>query len=119
MAASIPTNIAGGFITDVALRYQGVPYVYGDITPSGFDCSGFVSYVYRQVETSLFHISWGRGTSGPKVPAGEAGAGNIVYYGRHVGIYLGEGKMIHSPCPDERVEAVSVYGSPSHTRVGK
>ncbi|MCU9969092.1 C40 family peptidase [Mobiluncus mulieris] len=119
VAASIPTNIAGGSIADIALRYQGVPYVYGGTTPSGFDCSGFVGYVYRQAGISLPRTSWGQGASGSKVSAGEAGAGDIVYYGGHVGIYLGEGKMIHSPRPGERVEVVNVYGSPSYVRVGK
>lgn len=118
-AASIPTNIAGGSIADIALRYQGVPYVYGGTTPGGFDCSGFVGYVYRQAGISLPRTSWGQGASGSKVSAGEASAGDIVYYGGHVGIYLGEGKMVHSPRPGDRVKVVNVYGSPSYVRVGK
>lgn len=118
-AASIPTNIAGGSIADIALRYQGVPYVYGGTTPGGFDCSGFVGYVYRQAGISLPRTSWAQGASGSKVSAGEAAAGDIVYYGGHVGIYLGEGKMVHSPRPGDSVKVVNVYGSPSYVRVGQ
>lgn len=118
-AASIPANIAGGSIADIALRYQGVPYVYGGTTPGGFDCSGFVGYVYRQAGISLPRTSWAQGASGSKVSAGEAAAGDIVYYGGHVGIYLGEGKMVHSPRPGDSVKVVNVYGSPSYVRVGQ
>lgn len=119
VAASIPTNIAGGSIADIALRYQGVPYVYGGTTPGGFDCSGFVGYVYKQAGISLPRTSWAQGASGAKVSAGEATAGDIVYYGGHVGIYLGEGKMVHSPRPGESVKVVNVYGSPSYVRVAR
>lgn len=119
VAASIPANIAGGSIADIALRYQGVPYVYGGTTPGGFDCSGFVGYVYNQAGISLPRTSWAQGSSGTHVSAGEAQAGDIVYYGGHVGIYLGEGKMVHAPHPGESVKVVDVYGSPDYVRVGQ
>lgn len=114
---SIPANIAGGSIADIALRYQGVPYVYGGTTPGGFDCSGFVGYVYRQAGIGLPRTSWGQGSAGTQVSAAEAQAGDIVYYGGHVGIYLGGGKMIHAPQPGQSVSVVNVFGSPSYVRV--
>lgn len=116
---SIPANIAGGSIADIALRYQGVPYVYGGTTPGGFDCSGFVGYVYGQAGIGLPRTSWAQGASGQHVSAGEAQAGDIVYYGGHVGIYLGEGKMVHSPRPGESVRVQAVYGNPEYVRVGQ
>ncbi|MCI6585431.1 MAG: C40 family peptidase [Mobiluncus porci] len=119
VAASIPANIAGGSIADIALRYQGVPYVYGGTTPGGFDCSGFVGYVYNQAGIHLPRTSWAQGASGTKVSAGQAEAGDIVYYGGHVGVYLGEGKMVHAPRPGESVKVVDVYGSPSYVRVAQ
>ena len=116
---SIPANVAGGSIADIALRYQGVPYVYGGTSPNGFDCSGFVGYVYNQAGISLPRTSWAQGASGKHVSAGEAQAGDIVYYGGHAGAYLGEGKMVHSPRPGESVRVQQVYGNPEYVRIGQ
>lgn len=117
-SVSIPANIAGGSIADIALRYLGVPYVYGGTTPSGFDCSGFVGYVYAQVGIGLPRTSWAQGAAGHMISAAAARPGDIVYYGHHVGIYLGEGKMVHAPHRGDRVKVQAIYGSPQYVRIG-
>lgn len=117
-SVSIPANIAGGSIADIALRYLGVPYVYGGSTPSGFDCSGFVGYVYAQVGIGLPRTSWAQGAAGHMISAAAAQPGDIVYYGHHVGIYLGEGKMVHAPHRGDRVKVQAIYGSPQYVRIG-
>lgn len=117
-SVSIPANIAGGSIADIALRYQGVPYVYGGATPRGFDCSGFVGYVYAQVGIGLPRTSYAQGAAGHMISAAAARPGDIVYYGHHVGIYLGEGKMVHAPHPGDRVKVQAIYGSPQYVRIG-
>ena len=117
-SVSSPANIAGGSIADIALRYLGVPYVYGGTTPSGFDCSGFVGYVYAQVGIGLPRTSWAQGAAGHMISAAAARPGDIVYYGHHVGIYLGEGKMVHAPHRGDRVKVQAIYGSPQYVRIG-
>ncbi len=113
-----PASAAGSQIVALAWQYVGVPYVYGGSSPAGFDCSGLVQYVYRQAGISLPRTSWAQGGSGRHVSAAEAQPGDIVYYGHHVGIYVGNGQMIHAPKPGDHVRLADVYGSPSYVRVG-
>ncbi|KGF01216.1 C40 family peptidase [Actinomyces sp. S4-C9] len=113
---SIPSASASSAV-GIAAQYIGVPYVWGGASPSGFDCSGLVSYVYGQLGYSLPHSSYGIGSSGTHIPASEAAPGDIVYYGGHVGIYAGNGMMIHSPEPGRSVEYAAVYGAPSYVRL--
>ncbi|MDO5034629.1 MAG: C40 family peptidase [Actinomycetaceae bacterium] len=101
----------------IAAQYIGVPYVWAGASPSGFDCSGLVSYVYAQLGYNLPHSSYGIGASGTSIPASEAAPGDIVYYGGHVGIYAGDGMMIHSPEPGRGVEYAAVYGYPTYVRL--
>lgn len=117
-ATSIAPSVAGGSVLDIAMRYQGVPYVYGGTSPRGFDCSGFVQYVYGQSGVGLPRTSWAQGSAGHKISAGEAQQGDIVYYGGHVGIYAGNGMMVHAPKPGESVKVQKIYGNPSFVRVG-
>ena len=96
----VPSSSVGGSAADVAMRYLGVPYVWGGASPSGFDCSGFVQYVYAKLGVGLPHSSgmqWGYGTP---VARSQLEPGDLVFFGsdiHHVGIYVGGGTMIHSP----------------------
>ncbi|SPT54233.1 Probable endopeptidase p60 precursor [Actinomyces bovis] len=114
----IPASAAGSNIVAIASQYLGVPYVYGGTSPSGFDCSGLVQYVYRQAGISLPRTSYAQGAAGTRVSAAQAQPGDIVYYGYHVGIYIGNGKMIHAPRPGDVVKVAAVYDSPSYIRIG-
>ena len=91
-------------ITQTALSLLGTPYKYGGTTPKGFDCTGFVGYVYRKsARMTLPRESHDLVQTGEKVSVADLRPADIVYfkieYQRplHVGIYLGNGKFIHAP----------------------
>lgn len=115
----VPASAAGSSIAAIAMQYQGVPYVAGGATPAGWDCSGFVQYVYAQAGISLPRTSYGQGAAGTLVSAAQAQPGDIVYYGSHVGIYMGNGMMIDAGTPATGTSYRAVYGTPiGYVRVG-
>ncbi len=93
----------------VARSLQGIPYVYGGTTPAGFDCSGFTSYVFRQVGVDLPRTSGEQAGVGYRVSAAQALPGDLMWRPGHVGIYTGNGMMIHSPHTGTVVKEVPVY----------
>lgn len=100
-------SVSSNAIVNKAYQYLGVPYVWGGTSPSGFDCSGFVQYVFRTQGVSLPRVSRGQASSGSYVSLSNAQPGDIVYFGQssvtHVGIYIGNNKMIHAPSPGKSV----------------
>lgn len=101
-------------VVQVGLQYQGVPYVYGGATPAGFDCSGFVMFVYAQFGVALPHSSsaQGRGVGGGHlISRADALPGDIVVMdgGGHSGIYMGGNTMVHSPKPGRSVEVHNIW----------
>jgi len=107
---------AGTSVIDVAKRYTGIKYRFGGTTPAGFDCSGFVRYVYAQVGVDLPRTASSQATAGTRVSASEARAGDIVSFtGKggiyHNGIYLGNGKMIDSPRTGKSIDVRDVWSS--------
>ncbi len=91
---------APGSPVETALAYHGVPYLWGGETPSGFDCSGLVLYVFRQHGVNLPHYSGSQFLLGEKVAVAELLPGDVVFFGspiHHVGIYVGGGYYIHAP----------------------
>lgn len=88
-----------------AISLVGTPYRYGGNTPeSGFDCSGLVAYVYREmVDLRLPRTSRElAAVQGPKIDPKRLAAGDLVFFGSrgavsHVGIYVGEGRFVHAP----------------------
>jgi peptidoglycan DL-endopeptidase CwlO len=94
-----PAERRGRKAVEIALRYRGTPYVWAGSTPAGFDCSGFVMYVYGKVGVSLPHngaMQWARGRA---VLRRNLEPGDVVFFNGlgHVGIYVGRGRFIHSP----------------------
>jgi peptidoglycan DL-endopeptidase CwlO len=109
LAADVPDARYGG-VVGIAMRYLGIPYRWGGASPSGFDCSGFVMYVYAQVGVSLPHnaaMQYGHGTP---VSRSQLQAGDIVFFDGlgHNGIYIGGGQFIHSPHTGDVVKISSL-----------
>lgn len=110
VAAASVSN--GQKVVNVARQYKGVPYRYGGTTPSGFDCSGFTSYVFRKaVGKNLPRTSSAQAGVGRRVPASQRQPGDLMWKPGHVGIYAGNGKMIHAPHTGTVVKEVPVYSS--------
>ena len=117
--APVAGSANGSSIVAIAMQYQGVPYVSGGTDPSGWDCSGFVQYVYARAGISLPRTSYAQGAAGTLVSAAEAQPGDIVYYGYHVGIYAGGGMMIDAGTPATGTVYRPIWGSPTgFVRVG-
>ncbi|NYE08365.1 cell wall-associated NlpC family hydrolase [Bacillus niacini] len=100
VAANVASSATANAVIANAKQYLGVPYVWGGSTPSGFDCSGFVSYVYRSVGISLPRTSSAQQNVGTRVSLNQLQPGDLVFKGMpayHVGIYIGGGQYIHAP----------------------
>lgn len=104
----------GSSVIAEAYKYLGVPYVWGGKTPSGFDCSGFTSYVFRNA-TGREIGGWTvpQESAGTKISVAEAQPGDLYFWGSagstyHVAIALGGGQYIHAPSPGQSVSVSSV-----------
>jgi len=106
-----PPNVHGG-VVGVAMRYLGVPYVWGGSTPRGFDCSGLVMYAFAAIGISLPHSSYAQFNMGTPVSIGQLQAGDLVFFSgaSHVGIYIGGGQFIHAPHTGDVVKISSLSG---------
>ncbi|MEG0553902.1 MAG: NlpC/P60 family protein [Carnobacterium sp.] len=97
-----------------AKKFIGTPYVYGGSSPRGFDCSGFTGYVYKSVGISLARSSSAQYSTSIKVSKENLKPGDLVFFncnGRgvsHVGMYIGNGNMIHSPRTGSSVKIDSI-----------
>jgi cell wall-associated NlpC family hydrolase len=98
-------------VYNVALQYQGVPYVYGGSSPAGFDCSGFVMYVYAQFGISLPHSAAGQGAAGTRISLADAQPGDLVIMDGHDGIYAGNGNILHAPYEGASVRVQPLWTS--------
>jgi cell wall-associated NlpC family hydrolase len=109
-----------GGVVGIAMRYLGTPYVWGGASPSGFDCSGFVMYVFSQIGVSLPHSSYAQYGYGSAVSSGDLQPGDIVFFDGlgHEGIYIGGGQFIHSPHTGDVVKISSISGWYASTYVG-
>jgi cell wall-associated NlpC family hydrolase len=100
-------------VVDYAKRFRGVRYVYGGSSPrSGFDCSGFVRYVYAHFGVSLAHSSYAQFGRGRRVARASLRPGDLVFFDGlgHVGIYIGNGRFIHAPHTGTRVSIQPLAG---------
>lgn len=117
--AAPPASVSGNAVLEIAARYVGTPYVWGGTTPSGFDCSGFTSYVYRQLGVNLPRSSGQQRNAGTVVSRANAKPGDLIWSPGHIAIYAGGNQMIDSPRPGKTVQFRSIYQSnPVFIRVG-
>ena len=100
---STPSTSIGETIVATAKQYMGAPYVYGGMSPSGFDCSGFVNYVYKLCGYSMSRVASSiYNNNGTYVEKANLQIGDLVFFASnsssigHVGIYIGNGQFIHS-----------------------
>jgi cell wall-associated NlpC family hydrolase len=102
-----------------AMRYLGLPYLYGGSLPStGFDCSGFVMYVFAKFGVNLPHFAAYQADLGIPVPFDLLQPGDLVFFGspiHHVGMYAGNGLFIHSPHTGDVIKISVLAGYPGLT----
>ncbi|GAA1565633.1 NlpC/P60 family protein [Streptomyces globosus] len=105
-ASDVPVSGRAAAAVRAARSALGRPYIWGSTGPTGFDCSGLMVWSYRQAGVSLPRTSQAQRHAGRKVPLSQAQPGDLVTYrsdASHVGMYVGNGQVIHAPYPGARV----------------
>ena len=110
---TVPTSSNGSSIVATAKKYLGSKYTYGGSSPStGFDCSGFTSYIFKQYGISLSRTAAGQYSNGVAVSRANLQPGDLVMFGKsginHVAIYIGGGQIIHASTPSTGVRIDSL-----------
>ncbi len=107
--APVATSNKGAEVVAYAKQFIGTKYKYGGTSPStGFDCSGFTSYVYKHFGVNLPRTSGGQSGVGTAVSRSNLEQGDLVIYSGHVAIYVGGSQVIHAPKPGKTVCIVSI-----------
>ena len=116
-AASVSISAKRQSVLNYAAQFLGVPYVYGGSTPSGFDCSGFTSYVFKNTVSSIPRVAQAQYDATTRVSRDDLLPGDLVFFGSstssisHVGIYVGNNQFIHAPSTGDVVKYSSLTGS--------
>lgn len=110
----------GARVVATVATYAGIPYVYGGDTPQeGFDCSGLVQYVFRQLGVSVPRVAQAQYDASTHVSHASTRVGDLIFFGStsaiyHVGIYAGDGKMWVAPRSGKTVELETIWSSNYH-----
>lgn len=114
-AAAQTTTLDRDAVINTAASLAGVPYRRGGTSTSGFDCSGYTQYVYRQLGISIPRVSSSQSKWADKISRDEAKPGDLIFFHSgsghvyHVAIYAGGNQMWHSPYPGQSVRKVAIY----------
>lgn len=111
-------NILGNKALQIAMTRIGSPYVWGATGPNAFDCSGLVYWAYRQLGIVLPRASQGMAVGGLAVPEKDIQPGDLVIYysdASHVGLYAGNGQVLHAPTFGQTVRLSPLYHAPVNT----
>lgn len=115
---TVPASGKGASVVAYAKQFIGTKYTYGGTSPAtGFDCSGFTSYVYKNFGINLPRTSGGQSRAGVAVDRNNLATGDLVIYSGHVAIYVGGGQVIHAPRPGKTVSIVPL-GQAAKTYLG-
>jgi len=122
LLSSVASDVAQGVdasraqkAIEAAYSELGKPYIWGDVGPDGFDCSGLMQHVWSQAGVMLPRTSQEQADAGQTVPLSDIQPGDLVIYfaGRtHVGMYVGNGLIIHAPRPGSVVQFAAVNSMP-------
>jgi len=111
--------VDGNAIVAEGMKLVGTPYLAGGKGPGGFDCSGFIQYVFGLFGISTPSSSSGYANIGTRVSAADALPGDILYTPGHVGIYAGGGQQLDSPVPGKTLQLRGIWQSnPVYIRIG-
>jgi cell wall-associated NlpC family hydrolase len=115
----LPSDVPASGRAAAAVRYAmaqvGDAYVYGAAGPNAFDCSGLTMMAWAQAGVGLPHSSGAQAGSGPHVSSGNLRPGDLVFYYSpisHVGIYIGNGLIVHAANPGAGVRVAGVFSMP-------
>jgi len=108
--------VSGADIVNYLKQYMGTPYVWGGEDPSGFDCSGLMVWGFNHFGISLPRVTYDQINKGQAISMSGLRVGDLIFFDTdrsiagpdHVGIYAGDGKMLHTPRPGKSVEIVSI-----------
>lgn len=115
-SAARPVGPVAALAVRAALAQLGTPYVWGGASPAGFDCSGLVQWAYARAGLALPRVAQDQLDAGPAVSAADLAAGDLVFFGAdpahvtHVGLYLGDGRMVDAPHTGATVRVEPVQG---------
>jgi cell wall-associated NlpC family hydrolase len=117
---NVPASGRAKIAIDAALAQLGDSYVWGAAGPNSFDCSGLTMYAWGKAGVSLSHSSKAQASEGRRVSKSELMPGDLVFFFQpisHVGIYLGNGRIVHAPRPGKSVEIAPLDENPYTTAV--
>ena len=112
---SVPASGRAAAAVSYAMDQVGDAYVYGAAGPDAYDCSGLTMASWAQAGVALPHSSSAQYSSGPQVPASALQPGDLVFYYSpisHVGMYIGNGMIVHAANPSTGVQVAGLYSMP-------